>query len=199
MTDDQQPTVETPAEPTPDTQQTFTQADLDRIVQQRIQRERAKFADYDEVKAAADRLSELEAAQLTELEKATQKANAAEAARDEALSRAKQMLVRAAVIEEAARAGAVDADVVAALLPQDALTVEDDGSVSGVRDAVKDLLKSKPFLAQQNTQAVGSADSGPRGAATPSQLTRDHLAGMTPQQIVEARRAGLLNDLLAGK
>lgn len=48
-------------------QQTFTQADLDRIVGERVQRERAKFADYDELKAKAgekasaeDRLAELE-------------------------------------------------------------------------------------------------------------------------------------------
>ena len=39
--------------PEPTTDQTFTQADLDRIVSERLQRERAKFADYDDLKAKA--------------------------------------------------------------------------------------------------------------------------------------------------
>nr|DAL14419.1 MAG TPA_asm: Major head protein [Caudoviricetes sp.] len=46
---------------------TFTQADVDRIVRERVQRERAKFADYDdlktkagEAKTAEDRLTDLE-------------------------------------------------------------------------------------------------------------------------------------------
>jgi hypothetical protein len=48
-------------------EQTFTQADLDRVVRERVQRERAKFADYDDLKAKAgekatadERLAELE-------------------------------------------------------------------------------------------------------------------------------------------
>ena len=48
-------------------EQAFTQADVDRIVSERIQRERAKFADYDDLKAKAegaktaeDRIAELE-------------------------------------------------------------------------------------------------------------------------------------------
>ncbi len=47
-------------EPTPEEgkesgkqEQTFTQADLDRVVRERVQRERAKFADYDELKTKA--------------------------------------------------------------------------------------------------------------------------------------------------
>lgn len=35
-------------------EQTFTQADVDRIVKERVQRERAKYADYDDLKAKAD-------------------------------------------------------------------------------------------------------------------------------------------------
>ena len=35
-------------------QQTITQADVDRIVKERVARERAKYADYDELKAKAD-------------------------------------------------------------------------------------------------------------------------------------------------
>jgi len=55
MTDS--PTPEAPEggggeKPTGD--QTFTQSDVDRIVKERVQRERAKFADYDDLKAKAE-------------------------------------------------------------------------------------------------------------------------------------------------
>ena len=39
---------------------TLTQADIDRIVEDRLKRERAKFSDYDELKAKADKLTEIE-------------------------------------------------------------------------------------------------------------------------------------------
>lgn len=48
--------------------ETFTQADVDRIVRERVQRERSKFADYDDLKKSAEakktadgRIAELEA------------------------------------------------------------------------------------------------------------------------------------------
>ena len=40
---------------------TFSQEDVNRIVQERLQREREKYADYDELKTAAERAQELEA------------------------------------------------------------------------------------------------------------------------------------------
>lgn len=51
--------------PTPDEEpgkqeQTFTQADVDRIVRERVQRERAKYADYDDLKAKAGQSTTLE-------------------------------------------------------------------------------------------------------------------------------------------
>lgn len=55
-----------------------TQADLDRIVGDRLARERAKFADYDELKAAASKLSEIEEANKTEAEKVAERLATAE-------------------------------------------------------------------------------------------------------------------------
>lgn len=40
--------------------QTFTQADVDRIVRERVQRERAKYADYDDLKTKAEGAKTLE-------------------------------------------------------------------------------------------------------------------------------------------
>jgi hypothetical protein len=41
------------AKPDANTETTFTQADVDRIVKERVAREKAKFADYDDLKAKA--------------------------------------------------------------------------------------------------------------------------------------------------
>ena len=44
---------------------TFSQEDVNRIVQERLQREREKYSDYDELKSAAERAQELEAEKTT--------------------------------------------------------------------------------------------------------------------------------------
>ena len=53
---------------------TFTQDELNTIVAERLERERKKFEGFDDFKAKAARLDELEAASKTELQKATEKA-----------------------------------------------------------------------------------------------------------------------------
>ena len=66
MPEDQTPAPDADAQDqTPD--QTFTQADVDRIVKERVQREKAKYADYNELKEKAegaktveDRIAEVE-------------------------------------------------------------------------------------------------------------------------------------------
>lgn len=47
----------------------FNQADVDRIVADRLAREKGKFADYDDVKAKAAQYDEYQASQQTDLEK----------------------------------------------------------------------------------------------------------------------------------
>lgn len=66
--------------------QTFTQEDLDRILADRLRR--AKPADYDDLKAKADRLAEIEDAQKSEQQRHADAAAAAQRERDEARSEA---------------------------------------------------------------------------------------------------------------
>lgn len=58
----------------PQAERTFTQKELDDILQARLGKERARYADYEDLKAKAAKLDELEAANKTELQKATEKA-----------------------------------------------------------------------------------------------------------------------------
>lgn len=61
-----------------------SQEDLNKVLNERLTRERAKFADYKDVKAKASRLDEIEEANKSELQKAADRATAAERERDEA-------------------------------------------------------------------------------------------------------------------
>ena len=55
-------------------EKTFNQAELDKIVGERLAREREKYADYEALKEKASRLDTIEEANKTELQKATEKA-----------------------------------------------------------------------------------------------------------------------------
>lgn len=57
-------------------QKTFTQEELNAIVNDRLGRQKAKFADYDDLKAKAEKFDKLEEASKSELQKATEKATA---------------------------------------------------------------------------------------------------------------------------
>lgn len=79
----------------------------------------------------------------------------------------------------------------------------EDGKVDAeaIGDALEELAKNKPYLAAQGGKRFqGSADGGARkGPQQPSQLTRDDLKGLTPEQVVAAKEAGQLKDLLGDK
>lgn len=61
-----------------------SQEDLNRIIAERVNRERAKYADYKDVKSKAARLDELEEANKTELQRVTDAKAAVERERDAA-------------------------------------------------------------------------------------------------------------------
>lgn len=71
---------------------TFTQEDVDKIVQDRLGREQKKYADYDELKKAKEKLDELEKSQMTEQEKL-------KAELDKAKKEAEDAAVKAAALE----------------------------------------------------------------------------------------------------
>lgn len=69
-----EPTAETPAPETgEETQSTYTppatQADLDRIISERVARTKAQFKDYQQLKSAADELAQIKTANQTEAQR----------------------------------------------------------------------------------------------------------------------------------
>lgn len=73
-----------------------SQEELDRIIQSRLDRERKRFSDYDDIKAKAARLAELEDANKTEAEKVQARLDAAEKRAVELESKALRAEVAAA-------------------------------------------------------------------------------------------------------
>ncbi len=183
--------------PEGDPPRTFTQAEVDRILGERLARAKAAPpADYDELKAKAARLDEMELASKSALEQAqerermaTERATAAEAARS-------NTMMETAVLLAASQAGAVKPQQVFALLPKNAVTVGDDGQVTGVEEAVKAFLAENKHLVGSSSTPTGDGDGGGRGESSPAQLSRDDLKTMNPDEIVKAKAEGRLNDLL---
>ena len=181
---------------TPDNATTTNQPDLAAELAKWKAMARKNEATAKQNAAAAKKLAEIEEASKSDLERAQAAATTAEERAKAAEERIAKVLTKAAVSVAAAKAGAVDADAVLALLPSDAVTVEGD-DVRGVDEAIAALRESKPYLFGKSKPAPGSADGG-RQSDKPAQWTKDDLKGKTSAQIEEARKAGLLVSLMTG-
>lgn len=188
---EQPPAPPTPPAPTPDADKSFTQADLDRIVADRVQRERGKYADYQDLKTKAGRLAEIEASQQTDLEKAVTAARAE--GKTEAIQTANARLVAAEVRALAATEGFRNPVAALALLREQnklaVVKVGDDGSVDtdAIKAALTDLAKAEDWMvAKPDGRPRGDADQGPRPPAgpqdtSPKGLITAGLAESTPK------------------
>ena len=190
-----EPAEGTEPDPTPEPEQategkTFTQEDLDRIVQQRLAREREKYADYDDLKAKAQQAE-------TDQERAVREA------REQAVNEVKSQYHTRAV-RDAARAAAagkwVNPDQATALVDLSDLDPDDDGFDTQVANRLDAYLADNPHLAVPTDTPSASGDAGSRTSPQKAeQLTRADLQSMSPEQIDQARKDGLLADLMGGK
>lgn len=210
MADTPQPQPAPDPEPTPapdlapDPARTFSQADLDRIVSDRLARQKAQFADYDDLKTKAARLDEIEEQSKSELEKAQQRAAELERELSAAATSAQEERLRSAIVSEAAKRNVVDPDAAFALIDRAAITFDDDGYPTNIATAMDSLLEARGYLvAPQGGGRAGSADQGARGGAGGvAQLTREDLSRLTAEgktaEIVKAQEEGRLADVLGG-
>lgn len=175
--------------PDPSAPKTFTQEELDRVVQDRLKREREKYPDYDELKDKAARFDELDAASKTELERAQAAATAEKARADQAETRLREAARRQAIVSEAAKAGAIDPDAVVALIDSNAVTIDDAGQVTGAETAVKELLEQKTYLVGSSKPQFNpaAANGGPRGGG----LDDDDLGNLSMEDYVARRNKDL--------
>lgn len=146
------------------------------------------------------KIAELEA-KVNGTEAEYQKAQEAQRVKDEALQAANRRILKAEV--RAAAAGKLNdpADALAHI-DLSSFEVGDDGAVDSdaIGSAISDLISKKPYLAAQGSRFEGGADGGARKDATgPTQLTREDMKRMSPEEIDRAHREGRFSTLLGSK
>lgn len=155
-----------PEQAPPAESKTFTQDELDRIVNDRLSRERGKFKDYDDLKTKASELDKLREASQSETEKAVNAARkeAEESVRAEV--RRERVLDRVEVLAAKEFADAEDARLRLEKRADEFVGKDGQIDAAAITAALAQLLKDKPHLAAKGDgRPRGNADQGPRGAA----------------------------------
>jgi hypothetical protein len=140
-------------------------------------------------------LNKLREDQMSEQEKAVNAARKEGAA--EALREANERIARSEA-KALATGKTRDPEVAVKLLGDLAQFVTDDGDVDtdAMSVALDRLVEEKEYLAVGDRQPVPGADQGARGTKGATQLTREQLKNMTPEQIVQAEHEGRMDKLL---
>jgi maltoporin len=183
------PALNPPAStPAPDVDKTFTQADVDRLIADRLKR--AKPADYDDVKAKAKQFDDLQAATASDLEKAVTAAR--KEGETEATKRANARLVSAEARALAAEMQFRKPGHAVRLIDLSAVSVGDDGEVdtAAVRTLLDDLAKDDPLLlvVPDDGRPKGNADQGVRAPAPTGNARLDDLAQIEADLKAASRR-----------
>lgn len=124
----------------------FSQSEVERMVEERLIRERKKYSDYDDLKTKAGKWDQAEAANATDMEKAVKKAV------DEAVTGVRQStdqkLITAEVRALAAAAKFHDPAVAATLADVSGIKVAEDGTVdsAAAEAAVKAVAAKYPYM-----------------------------------------------------
>ncbi len=154
-----------------DEPRSYTQAEVDRIVSERVNKSKAQFKDYGELKDKAQRLDEIEQASKseadklrTQLEKAAEQTKLLAAEREELIRGVQEERVKNAVIVEATKANVVNPEAAYKLLDKSKVSFTDTGEVQGVSRALQDLLKENSYLL--NRSAPAGFGGGVQGAVS---------------------------------
>ncbi|WHX85787.1 scaffolding protein [Bacillus paralicheniformis] len=162
----------TPTEQSQGTEKTFTQAELDEILNKRLDREKKKQAELEE---KAKRLEELEKAEEERKKAEMSEAERLRAEKEEAAKKAEEASEKAKKAEESANQriintelraiarslNANDPNQVLALLDKSAVQIDEDGNVIGAEEAVAAFKESSPWMFKQPIGADASGGSNP--------------------------------------
>lgn len=180
VTNQNESQVDTPTAEAPEAvteEKTFTQAEVDKILAERLGRANKKldkFADYDEIKTKASeyekQLEEKRLAELTEKERLEEIAKKHE---EEKLSLSQELetmreSVKASKIRNEFNKVATGnyiahLDDAFTLADLSAVTIDEEGKVVGMEDAIKSLVDNKPFLlapAIKTQKPIGEPTNG---------------------------------------
>ena len=157
--------------------------------------ERAKKAD-----ALEKAQSEAEEKRLAEAKKFEELANKRAEERDQATTKLQTAIQDNRIITEATKIGVVDIETVLKLVDRAGITVDANGSITGVTEAIQALVTAKPFLKGKATGPIGSATNP--GADNDMSAKKFKLSQIQDpafyreheKDILNAYKAGLVED-----
>jgi hypothetical protein len=166
---------------------TFTQEQLDAILGERLQREREKTKDYEELKKFKETQ---EAASKTEAEKLTERATKAEAEATRIKGESAQRLLLSEARAVAAELGFTKPDI--AVKAADLSKAVKDGEIdaAAIKTALEALAKDYPGM-------VGKTVPNP-GATNPKKGSETSEKETDAQRLARLRGGGTVNDWLGG-
>lgn len=188
--------------PPADPPKTFNQEELNKIVAERIDRERKKFSDYEDLKTKASEyeklLEEKRLAELSEKEKLEEIARKHEEEKQmlskqlqELTEKAKAEKIQNEFVKIATNNQIAYLEDAFNLADLSAVTIDEEGKISGMEEAIQALVESKPFLLAKKQKSIGDPHNG--GSATPDktaeQLLKDAAA--------KAKASGRIEDKMA--
>jgi hypothetical protein len=189
-------------------EKTYTQAEMDAVLQKRLKREKEKQAELD---AKLKRLEEFEKAEEERKRAAMSEAERLKAEKEEAAKKAVEATEKAQKAQEAANQRIINTEIksiaralnandpadVLALLNKSAIEIDDDGNVAGVEDAVKALKEAKPWMFKQAIGADAAGGSNPAKNPSVNELTakEKELADLKSQAAKNPRLLGKVTQL----
>lgn len=179
---------------------TFTQAELDAILSERLARQKAQFKDYDDYREKAAKWAQFEESQKSEAQKRAEELEKAKRERDEVMQKAQTWLVRAAFIAEAAKVGASHPEDVYALADRANITIDESGAVLGVADAVKAVVDAGRVPLRTTEQAPRPTPPAMNASAGVGQRPEPTATdALTDEELAVARKLGLSPDMYAAQ
>ena len=176
----------TPEPESPSQERSFSQDDMNRIQAQTRKEVRNQFADYSQLKERAAKADELEQAQLSDKEKLEARASEAERQAASASQRIADAMIASEVNVRASQLGAVDPDAALLLIDRTNVQYSEESGVTGVEEALTQLLETKPYLKGTPNRAPNlNAQSGelaPSLRLTEDQREAARLMGLTDEQ-----------------
>ena len=136
------------------------QTQINRMQAQTKRETRQQFADYNDLKARAARADELEQEKLTDTEKMEARAVEAERKVADAQQQIASAMFASEVKVRASAMGIVDPDAAFVLLDRTNVRYDADSGVSGVDDALTNLIEAKPYLRSNNRTPNINPESG---------------------------------------
>lgn len=121
------------------------------------------FESVDAMQAAAKKVKEIEEKNKTDLEKEKERADTAEKKNATITETANQKLINAELKVFAAQSKFVDPEDVVALADRSKIEVDENGTVTGAKEAVEALAKVKPHLVGTGKKNEIGAASNPGG------------------------------------